>query len=200
MTHSLGFAACTTRNLVARGTGVNTSCACGQRHRVLPMGGCAQTLPAAAFTFGPTDTSACEESQACQGHDSTASCTSGSGYLSGYFSGPSFAISVTSTAKQRAKTGVGKPLQGGYRAFRRSGRSTPHPSHTYSMPTLRNLAGIPPGVNHLCKPRHANGLHRLVTLVRRNKRSNPEWICRETTIVRMANKAASAENLLFCAP
>jgi hypothetical protein len=59
--------------------------------------------------------------------------------------------------KTKAKSGRKSRCKGGYRAFRRPGRSTPHPSHT-SLPTIRNLAGMPRGVNHLGKLGGANWL------------------------------------------
>jgi len=78
----------------------------------------------------------------------------------GHRSGPSFAISVTSTAKQEAKSSVGKAAAkggtgrfdglGGQRLIR----------HILFNAYTHNLACMPLGVNHLDGLEHANRLHR----------------------------------------
>jgi hypothetical protein len=141
-----------------------------------------------------TGSSACKDSSACDQLSTVLEFE----LRIGYRFGPSFAISVTSTAKQEAQSSVGKPLQGGYRAFRRPGRLTPHPSHTISLPTLSNLACIPLGVNHLDGREHAKRPHRWLpapgTFGAQQPASNTRVGWLKTTIVRIPKKAVSRES------
>jgi hypothetical protein len=79
---------------------------------------------------------------------------------SGHRSGPSFAISVTSTAKQEAKPSVGKAAARGVQGVSTAWAVNASSVTYFSMPTLHNLACMPLGVNHLDGLEHANRLHR----------------------------------------
>jgi hypothetical protein len=63
---------------------------------------------------------------------------------------------------------------------------------------------MPPSVNHLRELEYANGLHwwlpGLGTFGGRERASDTRMDCSEAKIVRLPNKAAIAENLLFCPP
>jgi hypothetical protein len=73
--------------------------------------------------------------------------------------------------------------------------------HILSLPTVRNLPGVPPSVNHLGGPEYANGVHYRLPGLGTFGAPKADFKCRlecgEATIVRILKTMASAESLLF---
>jgi hypothetical protein len=62
--------------------------------------------------------------------------------------------------KQEAKSSVGKAAAGGVQGVSTAWAVNATSVTYFSLPTSRNLAGMPPSVNHLGEPQYADGLHR----------------------------------------
>ena len=103
--------------------------------------------------------------------------------------------------KEEAKSSVGKAAAGGIQGVSTAWAVNASSVTYFSLPTLRNLAGMPPSVNHLDEPGCADGLYRwlpgLGTFGAQKAGFESLMDCPEATIVRIPNKAAIGENLLF---